>query len=291
MKRILPIALAGLALMSISSCKNGGSFQKKDGLEYKLVVDKPGQTAKVGDFVEINIRMLAGNSVMADSRKLNGGKPLEMPIQPSQFRGEWTQGLTLMSPGDSAVFRMSVDTLKKMLNGQQLPPFMKPGTYIYYQVSMVAIKSQEDYKKEMDGKAMQQKDVDDKLLQDYLAKNNIKATKTASGMYYTVQAEGKGDMVKLGDTVSINYVGKTMDGKVFDSNTDPSKGHMKPLTFAAGMHQMIPGMDEGVMMLKKGGKATLYIPSGLGYAERSPGPGVPANSILIFDVDVTDVKH
>jgi FKBP-type peptidyl-prolyl cis-trans isomerase len=53
---------------------------------------------------------------------------------------------------------------------------------------------------------------------------------------------------------------------------------------------MIPGMDEGVALLKKGAKATLYLPSPIAYGAQAAGPDVPPNSILIFDVEITDVK-
>ena len=56
-----------------------------------------------------------------------------------------------------------------------------------------------------------------------------------------------------------------------------------------GAHQMIPGVDEGVALLKKGSKATLYLPSPLGYGEQGP-PNIGPNAILVFEVEITDVK-
>jgi FKBP-type peptidyl-prolyl cis-trans isomerase len=129
-------------------------------------------------------------------------------------------------------------------------------------------------------------------LQAYFAKNNIKAQKTASGLYYTIQRPGSGPDVAKGQTVSMKYTGKTLAGKAFDSNVDTSIGHhgTTPLTFKVGQGQMIPGVDEGVGLLKKGSKATLYLPSPLAYGTRGAGPDVGPNSILIFDVEITDVK-
>lgn len=293
-KRVLPIALLGITVLSACHNSGSGGFKDVNGVEYKIVKDAPGENhPKVGDFASVNIKMYVGDSMLADSRALNQGKPVEMQIQDSKMRGDWMAALTTLTPGDSAVFRVKVDSLKKFLGGQPLPPFMKSGSYLIYQVSLVSVKTGEDYKKEQDAKAVQQKDVDDKTLQDYFAKNNIKANKTASGLYYTIQSEGSGSQIKAGDTAYVNYTGKTMDGKVFDSNTDPAIAHgrpMKPLEIPVGAHAMIPGMDEGIALLKKGSKATLYLPSGLAYGPASPGPGIAPNSILIFDVEVKDVK-
>lgn len=293
-KRVIPIALLGITVLS--ACHNGGSgdFKNSNGIEYKIVKDAPGDAhPKVGDFASVNIKMYAGDSLLADSRVLNQGKPVELQVQESKMRGDWMGALTMLTAGDSAVFRVKVDSLKKFLGGQPLPPFMKSGTYLIYQVSLVSVKTAADYKKEQDAKAVSQKDADDKTLQEYFAKNNIKANKTASGLYYTIQSEGNGTQIKAGDTAFVNYTGKTMDGKVFDSNTDPAIAHgrpMKPLEIPVGAHAMIPGMDEGIALLKKGSKATLYLPSGLAYGPTSPGPGINPNSILIFDVEVKDVK-
>ena len=87
------------------------------------------------------------------------------------------------------------------------------------------------------------------------------------------------------------YTGKTLDGKAFDSNVDSTIAHhTDPLVFPVGAGQMIPGVDEGVALLKKGSKATLYLPSPLAYGAQSPSPNVAPNSILIFEVEITEVK-
>lgn len=174
-----------------------------------------------------------------------------------------------------------------------MAPWMKPGTgqKIVYDVELVSVKSAAEMQKEHEQKSAAQKGIDEKLLQEYFAQHNIKATRTADGLYYSIEKEGNGPKANPGDTVVVNYTGKTMDGKTFDSNVDPQFQHVQPFTFMVGMHQVIPGWDEGFTILKQGTKGTLYIPSGLAYGERSPDPAhIPANSILIFDVELVDVK-
>ena len=114
--------------------------------------------------------------------------------------------------------------------------------------------------------------------------------KTASGLYYIVDKDGTGEQVKAGQTISVNYTGKTLDVQTFDSNIDPKFSHTDPLKFPVGQGQVIPGWDEGMMLLKKGSKARLFIPSPLAYGAQSPGPGIPANSVLMFDVEVLGVE-
>jgi FKBP-type peptidyl-prolyl cis-trans isomerase len=81
-----------------------------------------------------------------------------------------------------------------------------------------------------------------------------------------------------------------MDGETFDSNIDTTFHHKQPFTLPLGMGRVIPGWDEGLALLKKGSKATLYIPSPLAYGPQSPSPKIAPNSILIFEVEVTDIK-
>ncbi len=132
---------------------------------------------------------------------------------------------------------------------------------------------------------------DDQILKEYFAKNNIKASKTASGLYYVITKEGSGETAKANQKVHMYYYGKFMDGKKFDANVDenfkPVAGR-DPLVFTLGVGQVIRGWDEGVQLLKPGTRATLYLPSGIGYGSANRGP-IPANSILVFDVELISV--
>ena len=100
-----------------------------------------------------------------------------------------------------------------------------------------------------------------------------------------------------GDSVTMNYTGTLLDGTKFDSNTDTAFKHTQPYKFILGKGAVIKGWDEGVALLKSGSKAVFYIPSSLAYgAQARPGgganpKGIPANSILLFDVELVNAKH
>lgn len=258
------------------------------GLEYKMVVDAPGNTfPRLGDHVEMHINTHIGDSSLFNSCKLNNNQPVPLQLAAPVFQGDLVEGFMMMTPGDSAVFRVSVDSLKKA--GAQLMPWMKEGDMIQYEVVMVSIKSQEEARKEAEEKAKRQVSTDDSLIQDYLKKNNIKATKTASGLYYKINKLGTGLMAQKDQQVTVNYTGKTLDGNVFDSNTDPKFNHVEPFMFVLGAGHVIRGWDEGLTFFNKGATGTLFIPSGLAYGERSPSPSIPANSILIFEVEMLNI--
>lgn len=119
-------------------------------------------------------------------------------------------------------------------------------------------------------------------------KRNIKLNEeitTASGLKYKVTEIGSGRKVEIGDKVTVHYTGKLTNGTKFDS----SKDRNQPFSFKVGGGQVIRGWDEGLALLNIGDKATLTIPANLGYGSRDQGP-IPANSTLIFDIEVLDAS-
>lgn len=96
---------------------------------------------------------------------------------------------------------------------------------------------------------------------------------------------GSGREVKSGDTVVINYLGTLPDGTKFDSSYDRGE----PFETQIGTGQVIKGWDLGVVGMKVGGKRKLTIPPNLGYGDQAMG-SIPANSTLIFEVELVDVK-
>jgi peptidyl-prolyl cis-trans isomerase A (cyclophilin A) len=109
---------------------------------------------------------------------------------------------------------------------------------------------------------------------------------TESGLEYIEIEEGTGAQAVKGRIVSVHYTGKFQDGKVFDSSH--SRG--EPITFPLGKGNVIKGWDEGIALMKVGGKAQLIIPPNLGYGEGGAGGVIPPNATLIFDVELVSIK-
>lgn len=110
--------------------------------------------------------------------------------------------------------------------------------------------------------------------------------KTASGLYYKItKANPGGKAPKAGDVVAVHYAGRLVDGTEFDSSFKRGE----PIEFPVGTGRVIKGWDEGIMMLKQGETATFLIPAELGYGARGAGDVIPANSWLVFDVELVKV--
>ncbi|MEI6899645.1 MAG: FKBP-type peptidyl-prolyl cis-trans isomerase, partial [Bacteroidota bacterium] len=97
---------------------------------------------------------------------------------------------------------------------------------------------------------------------------------------------GTGEQAVAGKKVKVHYTGTLLSGKKFDSSRDRNE----PFEFVLGKGQVIPGWDEGIGMMKVGGKATLVIPSTIAYGERD-NQGIPAYSTLVFDVELLGVSN
>ena len=110
--------------------------------------------------------------------------------------------------------------------------------------------------------------------------------KTQSGLEYIEVEAGTGAQAKAGSVVSVHYTGKFQDGKVFDSSI--SRG--EPITFPLGKGNVIKGWDEGIALMKVGGKAQLVIPPNLAYGEKGAGGVIPPNATLVFDVELVSIK-
>jgi FKBP-type peptidyl-prolyl cis-trans isomerase FkpA len=141
------------------------------------------------------------------------------------------------------------------------------------------VKSSAQAKMEKDAKENADKG---KAFRDTFAKE--KGVKTSStGLMYKIDKAGTGEAPKDSDTVVVNYKGTLIDGKEFDNSY--TRG--EPLSFR--LDGVIPGWTEGLKNLKKGGKIKLVIPPELAYGKTGV-PGIPANSTLVFDVELLDIK-
>jgi len=121
---------------------------------------------------------------------------------------------------------------------------------------------------------------DDTAIQAYIKANNIIAIKDPSGLYYQVITQGTGGNPTVNSLITINYTGKLLNGTIFDSgslNSSPLSG-------------LIQGWQIGIPYVKTGGRILLLVPSALGYGNKSIG-SIPANSVLIFSIDLTGYNN
>ncbi|HSZ24723.1 MAG TPA: FKBP-type peptidyl-prolyl cis-trans isomerase [Cytophagaceae bacterium] len=281
---------AAFAFMALQSCKDYKTT--KDGLKYKIIVDSAGPSIELGGVAYVNM-LYTNEKDTFDSKKANMGAPIPIRLPDSLvFKASLEEGLSLLSKGDSASFVISTDSLYKNIFREPIPKEMKPGSMTTFFIRVVktltkdSVKALENKMKEdrmiAEQKNRAQLEKDTLAIIEYCKKKNIKVKRTPDGVYYAITKKS-GDAITLmpGDTAKTFYTGKLLDGTKFDSNVGK-----EPFQVVVGYDQVIRGWHSGLMALKKGEQATLFIPSILGYGERGAGASIPPNSILMFEMEV-----
>ncbi len=123
---------------------------------------------------------------------------------------------------------------------------------------------------------------DKEIIEKYIQEKEYVAKSLPSGLYYTIIKEGNTKHPLPQSNITINYKGYLVDGKIFDQTST------EPRTFF--LNQLILGWQQGLPLIGEGGKIRLYVPSSLGYGEHAKG-AIPANSVLIFDIDLISVNN
>lgn len=129
-------------------------------------------------------------------------------------------------------------------------------------------------------------ETEDQQIEDLLSRYNWDMETTGTGLRYIIDDKGEGPKVKDGDKVTINYETRLITGDVVYSSEEDG-----PLTFVVGKSDVIAGVQEGVRMLGKGGKARLVIPSHLGYGLIGDQDKIRQKATLIYEIEVIDYTN
>jgi FKBP-type peptidyl-prolyl cis-trans isomerase FkpA len=297
MRYVNSIFSAAAFVLLVSSCNSVDFKKTKGGMPYKLYPGKGNKKVEPGNIIKINYSQKLNDSLLFATYDKG---PVYIPVNNESQPYDISEIIPTLKEGDSVYAVQMVDTFMVRTPGS-LPPQFKKGDKLITTIKILNVfKSPEearaDETKERqsafknDPKIQGQLKKDDKVITEYLSKNNIKAEKVGSGTYVQIITPGNGPKIQDGKFVSLKYKGFTFGGKVFDTNMDTSFNHTEPLTMAIGSGRSIPGFEEGLKALSQGTKARLFIPSGLAYGEASPSPDIKANENLIFDIEVLEVK-
>jgi FKBP-type peptidyl-prolyl cis-trans isomerase len=277
-----PIIILVLVVVQSLSAHSQQTFRKtKSGLKY-IFFNENNQHRNIikGDVILYQLTLKNDvDSVVIDTKKEFGEQQLE--ITKSEFRGDLMEALKLAHEGDSALFLISTNKLYK----KNIPFFAHKNTYMkfYFKINHVFTKT--ELQQHLTMTFDQQIKIDDSILNNYFTTSKNIPQRIKPGLYVDLKEKGIGGDLRKGDSIKVNYTGKLINGEIFDSNTEKRFGHVEPFKFVAGVGNVIKGWDEALMLMQRGGKATFYIASPYAYGSKKMG-AIPANSILIFDVEV-----
>lgn len=271
------IFLLIVVICLFSACSDADFKTTNTGLEYRIVrCNIDAVQPKIDDVIALRLTCYDESGKQLESTPLFKIRVKNAP----SGRPSIEEGVLMLHKGDSAVLRMNARFYS--IN----PQIANADDILQVAVKLVDVIPQADFERDRNAARIAGERDEDRLLAEYLKDNNITTEPTMSGLYYIETLKGNGAMPTPGKNVTIHYEGYFLNGQVFDS----SYGRNEPLTFRLGAMQVIQGLEEGVAMMSKGGRATLIIPSALAYGDQQVGP-IPPFATLIFDVELVDFEH
>lgn len=287
-KQIL-LATAVLVATAFNACKKSpfSDYDKtENGLMYKFYNEnKDAKKPALGDILTVTLvlKNTKGDSVLFDSRKFGGEQ--KFPLFESKYKGSIEEGFAMLHLGDSASFLVNPDSFYSYTSRAPKPDFFNEGDMLNFEVKLEKIESKEEYRKQMEQKALEAAQNEKVLTEKYIADNKISSKPDENGLYVIETKKGNGPQAQAGDSVRVHYEGKLLsNGQVFDSSFE----RKEPIGFRLGQNMVIQGWEIGLAKLKKGSEATFIIPSNLAYGPQGAG-SIPPSSTLIFKVSLVDV--
>ena len=266
MKRVLSIPLSIAMVVLTMSCvaQKGAKLNKeyttKSGLKYKVTQKGDGKMAESGKSVKVHYSGKLEDGTEFDS-SYKRGKPFTFKLGTGQVIKGWDEGIVMLKEGDKATLTIPAE----LGYGSQDKGTIPPNSTLIFDVELIQV-IQPPKPFDVGGK--------DTITME----SGLKYMKV-----HTVDNEKQAEAYR---TVSVHYSGYLTDGKLFDSSVERGE----PITFKLGTGKVIKGWDEGISYLKVGERARFVIPPSLGYGEKGYPPIIPANSTLVFDVELVEVK-
>ena len=258
-KFLIQISLL-LSLCCTSETKKDKMNTTSSGLKYIIIKEGVGESPEKGDFCKVHYTGTLEDGTKFDS-SYDRGEPIEFPVGMGRVIKGWDEGILLMKPGGKRKLIIPA----ALGYGDRAAGSIPPNSTLHFDVELVSIK-----------KPFKDTDFDlpgEEILFD-------------SGLRMIEHVKGNGTKPNKGQTVVVHYTGLLETGSKFDSSHDRNK----PFEFQIGMGRVIKGWDEGVSDMSIGSKRTLIIPPDLGYGERGAGGVIPPNSVLVFEVELIDIK-
>jgi FKBP-type peptidyl-prolyl cis-trans isomerase FkpA len=289
------LTLITACALLITSCKPSET-KTPSGYNYTIIEEGSGDAAKTNDYVYFTAKITGDDGKVLNEIK-EGPQMPNLQIPEEFAKGKEANPILEMLKGSKvgSIYKL----IMPMDSFPQASPEMAKLKHMEYEITVRKILNEEQFKKyseeqqaEMQALAaasMEKLPAIEELVKTTVADykgGKLETQSTASGLKYYIVKAGEGANAPNGSTVTVNYYGSLMDGTMFDNSFQ--RGQSFPFSLGAG--QVIKGWDEGVALLNKGAKAFLFIPAALGYGEAGSPPTIPANSDLVFYVEVEEIS-
>lgn len=258
----------------------------RSGIHYKLnSFGESEKGAHPGDFIIIDIAYYT----MDDSLFFEGRRKIK--LDKSENKSGIESCFLMMKEQENASFIISADDFFERTLETSLPHFLNEGDLMKISVDLIEVQTQNEFDNEKQAFLSWIEDFGDyekTILQQYLQSSELPVQPSSSGIYHLTIKEGSGKCIEQGDTITINYEGKFLNGKFFDSTVK----RRQPFQFVFGTEwQVIKGMENGLARMCEGEKAILILPSEMAFGTDGSSTGiVPPFTSLIYEVEILKVN-
>lgn len=286
MKKIVSYAFVSAILFAFPYCNQ---FGKGEGdLLMSLHINASGLPIQPGELAELSVI----EKTEEDSMLLNAtgdDRTILVIRQPTVFSGDLFTALGKMSEGDSATVKINLDSMVNRV-GYDKPSDTK-GKYIIYELAVRRVlhrgnMTDSQYKQAMDvfvkSRMNQLQQEERGRIAHFITARKLKTAVQSSGLQYTIMAGGNGAGAKTGDTVTVNYTARFLNGKIIDATPH------QPRRFIAGSSTVIAGLQEAFGILPAGAKATVVIPSWLAFGAEGY-QDIQSYTPLIYDLEIVRI--
>jgi FKBP-type peptidyl-prolyl cis-trans isomerase FkpA len=293
------LALVSLITLSCSEKETPG------GVKYTVLKKGDGIEVATGQFLVMDLSLRDSNdSVWFDTKDTEYPAVLPVP-DGSMLKDDGEYGVfKALTKGDCVTFKVPAQTVFTKTRGSAIPNGVKPTSLFTYVANLKDIWNEEQlnmFQKEMGAKNhRKQVTTDSTIIANHLneKENGQVALSTPSGLRYIILKEGKGEKATSGKIANIHYAGYLLNGKLFDTsltrvaeaNNFAKKVDNVPYTVVVNTGGVIRGWDEMLLLMNKGMKVKAFIPSYLAWGSRAAGPDIPANAIVVFEMELLDFK-
>ncbi len=274
----------------VVSCKQHGKFEGftkgQNNVWYQSHIHgNDTARARLNNYVTVKMRYYLKDTTLFDSKELEG--KFAFPVIKPMFQGDIYEGIKLMAPGDSFTFAVVADSFfYKTANLKKLPEYVTPGEPMYFDVKLLSVQTQSQYKKAENQKLQREKVKQFKLLSDYVKENNITTKPLESGLIYTTLQKGYGRQPQKGEMCQV-FMKVTAIGVDYELYNNFGKD---PLFIEYGKSFDTPGLMQGLGLMHEGEKAQLIVPSDIGIGQDGKGGAVPPFATIIYEIKLDKLK-
>lgn len=282
---LLPIILIGLI-----ACQNKSDFEgfkkSRKGFYYQLhTLGESDRKVQLNDYVtaDISYYTMDDSLFFEGRRKIKLGKPA--------YQGAIEACFMFLKLDESATFILQSGPFFNVTLESDIPRFLTHESFFKIKLSIIEIQTNSEFEKEKQAFLSWIEDFghyEKVVLKQFISQEKIDVNPTNSGLIYLPLDKTNGTKIEIGDTITINYEGRFMNGKYFDSTVKTKQ----PFKFVFGTEwQVIKGMEEGLALMREGEKALFIMPSELAFGSEGSSTGIiPPFTSLIYEVEIIKVS-